>query len=692
MTSQQLEQLLASLSTEEKVLQLCQIDISFFLSEAAAATGPMAEFSLSPEKMACIGSVICGGNADAAAFADLQAKMIERSPHHIPAVIMSDVIHGMRTIFPIPLAMACAFDPAVAETAARVSAAEAAACGIHVTFAPMADMARDPRWGRCMEGAGESVTLGADMAAAMVRGFRGESLADSTALACCAKHFAAYGLVEAGREYAPVDVSHTELFNVYFPPFQAALKAGCDLVMPAFTPIDREPAVMNRWLMQNVLRERWGFDGAVISDWDAPAELVLHGVAQNKRQAAALCMAAGLDMDMMGMAYLSALKGLVDDGTVPMQALDTAVRRILRLKNELGLFKTPCKNTSAKTQQAVCTAEAHRKAALDAALKSCVLLKNEAALPLAGSRKIALAGEFADSHAILGGWSAGGREDETPSLRDVFPEACAVADADTVLFAAGEPQAETGEAASKVNPALSAAQAEALRVLHEQGKQTVLILFCARPFILTEVLPYCDAVLVAWFPGSAGARALRMLLTGEVSPSGHLSMTFPRSVGQIPIHHDSLTTARPEFDGPNNHFVSRYCDSPLTPLFPFGFGLSYTEFSVGPATVSTPALTGGETLAVSCDVQNTGDCDGETVLQLYLACEHSPRMHPQRELKAYQRVALARGETRRVTLCVPADALAFFDAEGRAELPQSRWFAAVGESSAAPFTAEFQTL
>ena len=692
MTQPDLKQLLSSMTTQEKALQLCQIDISVFLSDAAAETGPMAACNLPPEKLMEVGSILCGGNVNAAEVAKLQEQIIERSPHHIPLVIMSDVIHGMRTIFPIPLALACTFDPDVTETMAQVSAAEAAASGIHATFAPMADVARDPRWGRCMESAGEAPLLNADMAAAAVRGFRGKSIAARDTLASCVKHFAAYGLVEAGREYAPVDVSHTELFNTYFPPFRAALNAGCDLLMPAFTPVDREPAVMNRWLMHTVLREEWGFDGVVISDWAAPAEMIAHGVAKDKRQAAALCMDAALDMDMMGMVYMGALTSLVDDGAVSMDALDRAVMRVLQLKNKLGLFETPCKNTSAKRQEATCTDPEHRQAALDAAVKSCVLLQNDGVLPLTHGHKIALAGDMADTSALIGGWAAGGRADETPSLRDAFPEACAPEDADIILFAAGEPQDETGEAASKVSPSLTGEQMAELKRLHALGKPIVLLLFCGRPFILTDALPFCSAALVCWFPGSEGAQAIRILLMGDRNPSGHLSMSFPRSVGQIPIHHDSLTTARPKLPESDARYVSWYTDSPNTPLFPFGFGLSYTSFSISNPVLSAPEWKPGDTLEIACDVQNTGDRYGETVVQLYLTCEYSPRMHPLRTLAGYRRVGLSPGETRQVALPVTDEALRTFDSQGHAEIPKSRWLVALGEDSTAPVCAAFHSV
>ncbi len=680
--------ILSTMSLEEKVAQLCQIDMAGFVAEAAASTGTDTQTRADDR---CVGSVISGGGADAEDFARVQRALQGRSPHGIPALFMSDVIHGFRTIFPIPLGLACAFDPQQAEKMGRVSAEEATASGLHVTFAPMADVVRDPRWGRCMESAGESPRLCADMAAATVRGFTGKGLGSDSGMACCVKHFAGYGLAEAGRDYAPVDVSRTELYNTYFPPFRAALDAGCRLLMPAFTPVERLPAVMNPWLLNTVLRKQWGFTGMVISDWDAPGELRAHGLAKDAREAAKLSLMAGNDMDMMSGAYAEALTGLVQDGTVPIARLDEAVLRVLEIKRELGLFDKPCKNDSREKQQAACYAPAHRAAAREAALKSCVLLQNGGALPIRAGRRVALAGDHADTRALLGAWRCSGRMEETPTLREAFVgvPVCAPEDADVIVYAVGEEQDDTGEAASKADPALTKAQMDELRRLHALGKPVVVVLFCGRPLILTEVLPLCDALLVAWFPGSEGAKAIRRLLLGEQSPSGHLSMTFPRSVGQIPIHHDALTVARPDRGAPNNRYVSRYLDEQTAPLFPFGFGLSYTRFLMDDVKVS-PVMTQSAPAEVSCTVRNVGERDGETVVQLYAQCVHSGRMHPLRQLVAYQRVRLAVGEEKRLTLRVCRDDLLSWDGEGNAEVFTGQWRVYLGESSDAPDVGSFE--
>lgn len=692
MTEQALLDLLHDLSLDEKVGQLCQMDMSTFLADAGSPTGPMKDFHLTREQILCAGSLICGGNADAEKFAQVHETIRREAPHGISPLIMSDVIHGMRTIFPIPLALGCTFDEGQAETMARVSAKEASACGIHVTFAPMADVVRDPRWGRCMESVGEAPALCAAMSAAMVKGFRGDGLKERDTLAACVKHFAAYGLVEAGREYAPVDVSRAELYNTYLPPFKAALDAGCDMLMPAFTPIERVPAIANQWLMNEVLRTRWGWNGVVISDWGSAGELVTHGMAENLKEAALLSFRASMDMDMMSFAYATALKELVEEGAITMAELDAAVLRVLTLKNDLGLFERPAKHDSAAEQRRLCYLPEHREAALQAALRSCVLLKNDGVLPLRPGMKIALEGDHAASHGLLGSWSADGRCEETPSLMDVLSREqritlVAPEEADVILYATGERQEDTGEASSKARPMLTEAQRTRLKQLHGLGVPVVMVLFCGRPLVLAEEAPLCGGILNAWFPGSEGAEAIRRLLMGDANPSGHLSMTFPRSVGQIPIHHDSLSTGRPDTQS-ENAYVSRYLDEANTPLYPFGHGLSYTTFAFGPVRLSGERLTSAAPVTVSVDVTNTGKVAGETVAQLYFRGRHGCQLMPLRTLAGWQRVFLAPGETKSVALTLTKQQLNAYDASGHTVEARGKYDLYIGADSMAPKMAD----
>ena len=691
MKKQALLDLLHDLSLDEKVGQLCQMDMSTFLADAGSPTGPMQAFHLTRQQIVCAGSLICGGNADAEKFAQVHETIRREAPHGIPPLIMSDVIHGMRTIFPIPLALGCTFDEGQAETMARVSAREATACGIHVTFAPMADVARDPRWGRCMESVGEAPALCAAMSAAMVKGFRGGNPADRDAMATCVKHFAAYGLVEAGREYAPVDVSRTEMYNTYLPPFKAALDAGCDMIMPAFTPIERVPAIANQWLMNDVLRTQWGWQGAVISDWGSTGELVTHGMAENLKEAALLSFRASMDMDMMSFAYATALKELVEEGTISEVELDAAVWRILTLKNNLGLFENPAKHASAEEQQSICHLPEHREAAMQAALRSCVLLKNDGVLPLRAGMKIALEGDHAASHELLGSWSADGRSEETPSLMDVLSKderitLVAPEEADVILYAVGERQRDTGEAASKAHPMLTEEQLERLERLHHLGAPIVMVLFCGRPLVIEEEASMCRGILNAWFPGSEGAEAIRRLLMGDANPSGHLSMTFPRCVGQIPIHHDALSTGRPDLKTENT-FVSRYLDEENTPLYPFGYGLSYTTFAFGPVRLSCDHITDDAPVTVSVDVTNTGVVLGETVVQMYFRGQHGALLMPLRTLAGWKRVSLAPGETKTVELPLTKRQLNTYDANGRTVEARGKYDLYIGADSTAPMEA-----
>jgi len=689
MTNQALYALLSDMTLEEKAAQLAQIPMSACLGGVSEPTGPMAALHLTPESIAMCGSLIADGVMEPERYAAVVRALTDAHPHHIPPVVMKDVIHGHKTMFPIPLALGCTFDEQFAQSMARCGAAEAAAMGAHVTFSPMVDVVRDPRWGRVMESPGEAPLLSAAMGAAMVRGTRNGDISKPDSLAACAKHFVGYGLSQAGQEYSPIDVSRAELYNTYFPPFEACVKAGADLVMPAFVAIDRMPCVCNDWLLRDILRSGMGFDGVTISDWDDPGQLRNHGVASDLKEAAKLCIEAGLDMDMISFAYLRHLADLADEGAVDKRLIDEACLRVLQLKNKLGLFENPIKNDSAEQAKAVLGSAEIRKAAYDAAAASCVLLKNdESLLPLAAGAKIALAGDHADSRAILGGWTLDADRAETKTLRESFlsdPRVSLVSpeQADVILFAAGEREQDTGEGASKTRPQLTRAQTSKLRSLHELGKPIVMLLFCGRPLILTDAEPLCDAVLCCWFPGSEGADAIRALVMGDETPSGHLSMTFPRAIGQIPIHHDRLTGARPHLDG--ECYFNRYIDESSDPLFPFGFGLSYTSFSLSCHAVQ-PQLSPDQSAKICTIVRNTGRRAGAAVIQVYARLRHSRLIRPQRQLIAWKRIPLDPGEEKAVDFAVTADMLTLYDSQGNAIAPEGLCDLFVGMDANAPFT------
>jgi len=669
MRDQELIQLLSEMTLEEKAAQLSQIPLSVCSGGLAEPTGPMQDYHLTPEQTALCGSLICDQDPDAAVYARIVREMTEKHPHHIPPILMRDVVHGCRTVFPIPLALGCTFDEGLAEEMGRVSAVESYASGYHATFAPMVDVVRDPRWGRVMESVGESSALCGALGAAMVRGFRGEGLDKPDTMAACAKHYAAYGLCQAGQDYAPVDVGRAEMYNVYLPPFKAALDAGCDMVMPAFVMIDRIPCVCNEWLLKDVLRDRWHSDAMVISDFGDVGQLLHHGMADDLKEATELCMNGGTDMDMMSFAYLKNIPALVEEGKISLADVDTACLRVLQLKNKLGLFEQPVKNDDPALQEAAYRIPAHKEAALQAALRSCVLMKNEGILPLQPGTKAALVGDHADNRGLLGAWSLDGKTEETETLLEAFRrddriQLVPVEEAEVILYAAGENQDEIGEGCGKAYPQLTDAQMDELRALHATGKPVVLLLTCGKPLMLADALPCCKALLNIWFPGTMGAEAVRQLVMGDANPSGHLSMTFPRCVGQIPIHHDKFTTARLYNGGAP--YSKRYVDEEITPLFPFGFGLSYTSFALADASVSADALTEGVPVTARVNVTNTGDRAGETVVQLYARVKHAHFVRAEKSLITWKRVSLEPGETKTVELPVTADMLRLYDHNGDA--------------------------
>lgn len=624
---------------------------------------------------------------------EIQRVAVEESRLGIPVALAADVIHGMRTVFPIPLGEAASFEPALAERTARATAVEATAAGIHWTYAPAVDIARDQRWGRGAESAGEDVVLGCAFAAARVRGFQGPDLAAADSLLATPKHFAGYGAVAAGMEYAQVDIAPQTLHDVHLPPFRAALAAGARALMSAFNDINGVPASANRWLLTDLLRGQWGFDGVVVSDYTADMELIAHGYAADETDATAKAFLAGLDLSMQSGFYAAHLPGLVESGQVPMAALDASVRRILRLKDAIGLFDDPYRSLDPAREADTSHIAAHDALARDAARRSIVLLKNDGALlPLRrAGQKIALIGPFArDRDNIEGCWTLFGDKTRYVTLEagmraaladqallEVVP-GCALEDAveggieaavaaarraDVVVLALGEPQRYSGEAQSRVEIVVPAVQQALAEAVAATGTPVVVLLRNGRALALHGAVRDAQAIAVTWFLGTQTGHAVADVLFGDYSPSGRLPVSFPQHSGQQPYFYNHPRTGRPELPG-MSEFKARWREIPNAPLYAFGHGLGYATFAYGAPRLSTPQLDWDGELVVTTTVTNTGTVSAEEVVQLYVHDRVASRVRPVRELKAFAKIALAPGQARDVVFRLDRGQLAFTNSEG----------------------------
>ena len=652
---------------------------------------------------------------------ELQHIATRESRLRIPLLFANDVIHGFRTIYPVSLAEAASFDPARVEQSARLSAVEASAHGLHWTFAPMVDIARDPRWGRVVEGAGEDPFLGSAMAVARVRGFQGGdgalNIGSPDVLLATVKHFAAYGGAEGGRDYNSVELSERTLWETYLPPYEAAVKAGVVTVMSSFNDIGGIPAHSSDWLLQDVLRERWGFKGLVVSDWGGIGELVPHGVAASSGAAGILALRAGVDVDMSDGIYADSLAAAVRAGRLSESLVDSAVRRLLRVKYALGLFQDPYKFNDVAREKRYTLAPEHVAASRIAAREAIVLLKNAGrTLPLRKDiRSIAVIGPLADNaQAALGGWAADGRAAEAVSVRAgiraalgnstqlIYARGSPVDSADTSGFAAaraaasradaivlvlGETEAMSGEASSRASielPGEQVALARAvLRAASGNGgtssKPVVVVLMNGRPLAIPELDQDAPAIVESWFLGSQHGAAVADVLFGDYNPGGKLPSTFPRSTGQIPLYYNHRNTGRPA--DASNHYTSKYLDLPWTPLYPFGFGLSYTTFAYSNLRLSSPTISAGDSLQISVDVKNTGDRAGDEVVQLYLRDDVASVEEPVKILKGFQRITLEPGATRAVTFRIGSEALSLYDRQMRRVVEPGTFTIYVGTNS-----------
>ena len=617
---------------------------------------------------------------------ELQRVAVEESRLGIPLLFGYDVVHGHKTIFPVPLAESCSWDMELIRHSASVAAAEAAASGLNWTFAPMVDISVDPRWGRVCEGAGEDPFLGSQIAAARVKGFQGNDLADTLSVLACVKHFAAYGAPVAGRDYNTVDISERMFRDVYLPPYKAGVEAGAMSVMTSFNEYDGVPATGNSYLLNDILKTQWKYQGFVVTDYTSINEMVHHGVVPNDAEATVLAVNAGVDMDLQGVAYFNYLKAMVESGRVSIKTIDEAVLRILNVKSKLGLFDNPYLYCDSDREESIVASSQNMQLARDVARKSMVLLKNDAVLPLKQGEKIAVIGELASSKRdLLGSWKAAGEWDDMKSILDalvalngasnvVYAEGCkkmgndrsgflsalmAAESADKVVMVIGEDWDWSGEAASRTNLDIPGVQSDLLELIAATGKPVVVVLLNGRPLTIERESEVADAILEAWYPGSRGAEAVVDVLYGKYNPSGKLTMTFPRNVGQVPIYYYEKNTGRPIYL-PSDKYKSKYLDSPNTPLYPFGYGLSYTTFEYSHLKLSSPSLKKGKSIKATVTITNTGSRYGEEIVQLYIRDLVGSVTRPVKMLKGFQKVALSPGESIQVSFKITEDMLSFW--------------------------------
>ena len=640
-----------------------------------------------------VGSIL--NCVDPAEINRVQKAAVERSRLGIPILVSRDVIHGFKTIFPIPLGLAATFDPELVESGARVAAVEAASCGVRWTFSPMLDISRDPRWGRIAESSGEDPYLDAVMGTAMVRGYQGNG--DSTSIAACLKHFVGYGATEGGRDYNTVELSERTLRNVYFPAFQAGVDAGAMTLMTSFNTIDGVPSTGNKWLLQDILRGEWGFDGMIVTDWNSSGEMIMHGFAKDLKDATDLAVNAGVEMDMMSYGYISFIEELVKEKKISEKQIDDAVRDILRLKFRLGLFDNPYVKEECSGD--VLYAPSHLEAAKQSAIESAILLKNDNALPLKNVKTLLVTGPLADApYEQMGTWAFDGDETHsvTPlaalkkdynviyepgtafsrdrSIAGIAKAKAAASRADAIVVFAGEEAILSGEAHCLSDLNLQGAQSELIAAMRQTGKKVIVVVMAGRPLTIGRNLENCDAMLYSFHPGTMGGEAIADLLSGKAIPSGKTPVTFLKTVGQAPMYYNHLSTGRPNtgtetllMDLPlkagqtSNGCTSYYLDSGYGPLFPFGYGLSYTTFEYSDIALDSREYTAADTIKVKFTLKNSGEYAGIEVAQLYVRDLVGSIARPVKELKGFQRVALNAGESKVVNFSLPVSALAFWN-------------------------------
>lgn len=737
MKEEQLKKLLNSLSLTEKIGQLIQLSGDFFHSESLAV-GPKQKLGINQEIVDQVGSVL--NVTGAATTRKIQEEYLAKSRHKIPLLFMADIIYGYRTIFPIPLGLGATWNPDLIKKAYQVTASESRAAGAHVTFAPMVDLVRDARWGRCLESTGEDPVLNAAFAKAMVEGLQKEQDGKLEGIASCVKHFAAYGAGEAGREYANVDMSERRLRQDYLSGYKGAVDAGCKMVMTAFNTYDGIPATGNEFLLKEILREEWGFDGVIISDYAAIQELVAHGVAKDEREASLLAINATTDIDMKTGCYAKQLEPLLEEGAINLELIDHAVWRVLQLKNELGLFEDPYRGSSITLEEETLLTKENRELSRKVASEAIVLLQNkQEVLPIKPNKdKILLVGPYGERQELIGLWAVHGKTADVISIKASlekelsekffkFEQGCDTLDnydflgefgatkeqiasiamsesdkkaalsralkagekADIIIFAMGEHSMQSGEAGSRTEITLPQIQKEFMREMVALGKKNILISFSGRPLVYTEEVEQMDAIIHAWFPGTEGGNAITDILLGKTNPSGRLSMGFPYHVGQLPLYYSEFKTGRPLASKTHQgRFVSKYLDSPNQPLFPFGYGLSYSKVAYSDLVLSDTIMK--ENIIISIKVKNNSSIACLETVQLYIQDVAGSVVRPVKELKKYKKVALDSNEEKVVTFTLNKEDLYYYTREMTFDVEPGEFIVFIGPNSEDTIEANFK--
>lgn len=689
--------IIKKMTLTEKIGQMTQLPPNIYIHDSEAVIyGALRNLNLDREQTFNAGSILGIGSPNE--MIKLQKLYLDNATHNVPLMFMADVIHGYKTIFPVPIALASSFNFDIARTAARISAKESYLSGIHVVFSPMCDLSRDPRWGRVVEGFGEDVYLTGEMAKAMVEGYTNYGRLGEDSVACCIKHFAGYGAAEGGRDYNTVDLSRLSLYRDYLPAYKKALDAGADLVMTAFNTLDGIPAVINPFLLKNVLRDSWKSNALTIADYDALNQVIEHGAAKDQIEAALKGVKAGLDIEMASSVYMNKLENLVKNNQVLESQIDEVVGRIIDLKIKLNLFDNPYSGANPEKEKEVCLSEEHLNYAKECAIESTVLLENNGILPFNQNTKIALIGPFSKTRGYNGPWSWKGKDDVNSSLQEVFQdqlifvsektnfsdfteaEFTQIKNADVCLMTLGEEPHLSGEAHSRSDISLPNNQDAFFKSIKQIAKKTVVLVFGGRPLLLNQV-KNADALMMCWFLGSQSSEAIYDLCMARANPSGKLPMSFPRNVGQIPIYYNYLNTGRAYVEGSRNPFVSKYLDVENTPLYPFGYGLSYANFKYSDLKLSKNELIEKESLKVSVTVTNDSNIAGKEVVQLYIRDYVADIVRPVKELKNVKKVLLMPQESKRIEFELNLDDLSYFDSEGNLRIETGDFAIMVGSSS-----------